>query len=396
MPALHARDDLPGTVPDPLRTAMRARRRSVWLLLALSLLWSAAASAQEADLAITKSDGSDFYLPGSAVVYQVVVSNNGPGAVEEATVHDPLPAGILVGNWTCTATTGGSCDQGFGMGDINTAVDLPSGGQAIFVHTINVPASFSGPLVNIATVSLRAGSIDPVPGNNLATDTNLPFVDPTVRLEKLSQGGTGSFDYALTNLFFATDSITTTVSGVPVLSTQVATVTDMAVTVTVTEAANPVFALDSASCRDDNAGITGNPPAFGSLAGNVLTIAPDNLRSGAGIVCTFTNLLSADVSVTKSALPTAVRTGAVVGYTLTVANAGPADVDGVVLADTPGAGLDCMTPSTTATCTASGGATCPASIAVADLTGAGVAIPGLPSAGQVQVTLQCTVTASGQ
>jgi len=374
--------------------AARACRRPAWLLLAL--LWSTAAAAQEADLAITKSDGSDVYTPGSEVVYQVVVTNHGPDTVEEATVIDPLPAGILLGSWNCTATGGGSCDQGIGTGGINTAVDLPAGAQATFVHTISVPASFSGPLVNRATVSLRTGTDDPVPANNIATDTNRAFEAPTVRLEKISQGGTGSFDYAMTNLLYAADSITTNVSGMPTLSTQVATVTDMAMVVTVTETANPAFVLDDASCRDENAVTTGNPAAFGSLAGNVLTVDPDNLRSGAGIVCTFTNLLGADVSVDTSALPAEVRTGGLVSYTLTVANAGPADVDGVVLGDTPGAGLDCATPGTPAGCTASGGATCPPSIPVADLTGTGVTIPELPAGGQVQVTLQCTVTASGQ
>lgn len=219
----------------------------------------------------------------------------------------------------------------------------------------------------------------------------------TVQLAKVSQGGTGTFAYTMTNLADATDSIATATAGTPTLSTQVSAVALPALPVSITEAANPAFELDGASCSDTNAAVTGNPASFGTLAGNTLVIAPANLLPDAAIVCTFTNLLSAEVSVTKSAAPAAVRTGEVVSYTLAVTNAGPGDVTGVQLSDTPGAGLDCMAPGSTAACTASGGASCPgATVPVNDLTGAGVTIPALPAGGQVTVTLQCTVTASGQ
>ncbi|AKC86670.1 hypothetical protein WQ53_07745 [Pseudoxanthomonas suwonensis] len=221
----------------------------------------------------------------------------------------------------------------------------------------------------------------------------------TVQLAKVSQGGTGTFAYTMTNLSDAADSIVTTTAGTPTLSTQVSTVAIPALPVSITEAANPVFELDGASCSDTNAAVTGNPASFGTLAGNTLVIAPANLLPDAAIVCTFTNLLIADVSVAKSATPGTVRTGGVVSYTLTVNNAGPGNVTGVQLSDTPGAGLDCTAPSPTAACSASGGASCPgggATVPVNDLVGAGVTIPDLPAGGQVVVTLQCTVTASGQ
>jgi len=83
--------------------------------------------------------------------------------------------------------------------------------------------------------------------------------------------------------------------------------------------------------------------------------------------------------------------------TFTLSNAGPNAANGAVLRDAPGAGLDCTTPSSTATCTAGGGASCPgATVPVANLTSpAGVAIPVLPAGGSMVVTMQCTVTASG-
>ena len=373
------------------------RFRPARLLLALPLLWSAAARAQDADLAIAKDDGSTTYVPGSGVSYQIVVTNNGPDPVLDAAVADPLPAGIAIGTWTCTAAGAASCDQGAGIGDIATTVDLPAGDQVTFVLDIAVPPGFTGPLSNTATVAPPAGTTDPASGNNTATDTNQPFVPPTVQLAKLSEGGTGTFAFAMTNLSDAADSITTTSAGTAEVSPQVSTVDDPAVAVTVAETPATGFAIASASCSDSNAGTTGNPASFGALAGDTLTIDPANLLSGAQIVCTFSNGLVADVVVAKTASATAVRTGGTVTYSLTVTNAGPGDASDVVLADTPGAGLDCAAPGPTPGCAASGGASCPGAAGPGgQRLGAAVVLPGVPAGGQVVVTLQCEVTASGQ
>mgnify|MGYP003694250635 CR=1 FL=1 len=57
-----------------------------------------------ADLVVTKSDGVTELLPGSATVYTITVTNQGPDAVTGATLTDTAPAGLTLGNWTCVAT----------------------------------------------------------------------------------------------------------------------------------------------------------------------------------------------------------------------------------------------------------------------------------------------------
>lgn len=98
---------------------------------------------RQADLSISKSDGSTTYTPGANATYVITVSNAGPDAVTGATVSDTLPNGVtLFGPWTCSATSGScSAASGGSAGDqaISLAVDLAAGGQA----TINVPVSFS-------------------------------------------------------------------------------------------------------------------------------------------------------------------------------------------------------------------------------------------------------------
>ena len=85
-----------------------------------------------------------------------------------------------------------------------------------------------------------------------------------------------------------------------------------------------------------------------------------------------------------------VVSGTTVGYSIVVTNLGPDAADGSVLSDPAPTGLTCITAS----CTAAGGASCPASTGAALVTGlqgSGVAIPSLPANSTVTVTLTCTV-----
>lgn len=212
----------------------------------------------------------------------------------------------------------------------------------------------------------------------------------TVQLAKTSQGGQGSFAFTLTNLDGTDDSITTPAAGTPTLSATVFNVSNPALPVALSETANPQFTLDSASCEDTSGTV---PSPIGTLNGNTLVIAPANLQPGVTLVCTFVNTqLAPDLAITKQASPTVVASGGTVTFTLTASNAGTVDVSNAVLADTPGTGLSCTTAGS---CSASGGATCPASVPAAALFGGGVTIPALPAGSSVTVTVPCTVTASG-
>ena len=133
----------------------------------------------------------------------------------------------------------------------------------------------------------------------------------------------------------------------------------------------------------------------GVLSGNTLTLTDADV--GAAIICTIVNTLrQTDLQVVKTASPNPVVSGGVVTYQIVVTNNGPLAADGAVLTDVAGVGQDCTTPSTTATCSATGGATCPSpTVPVSSLLGSGITIPTLPVGGQVTIGLQCTVSATG-
>lgn len=130
--------------------------------------------------------------------------------------------------------------------------------------------------------------------------------------------------------------------------------------------------------------------------GTWTTIAPsgDTVGTDVGRTC------QADLVLTKTNTPgvngevdqpaDTVTSGSTTSYTITLSNAGARAADGAVLQDPAPTGVTCST----ATCTASGGAACPAQTGAALVTalqGAGVPVPTLPASGSVTVTLVCAV-----
>ncbi len=133
----------------------------------------------EADLAITKDDGLTTVVPGTALVYSILVSNNGPGDVVGATVTDNFPA-ILTGiSWSCTASAGSSCSAS-GVGNIADTVNLLPGGSLSYTVNATVVAGATGSLVNTATVDLPTGMTDPDLSDN--TDDDVDILQPETDL----------------------------------------------------------------------------------------------------------------------------------------------------------------------------------------------------------------------
>ncbi|MBD9470841.1 GEVED domain-containing protein [Pseudoxanthomonas sp. PXM01] len=129
-----------------------------------------------------------------------------------------------------------------------------------------------------------------------------------------------------------------------------------------------------------------------AVSGNSLVLA-----AGDTATCTINNNDSnqTDVQIEKTATPSPVRSGERVQFTLVVTNRGPAAAAGAVVRDPAVAGLDCTAAGLPlASCSASGGATCPASTTASGLQ-TGVAIPVLPNGGTVTIQFTCNVTASG-
>src|SRR5690554_2453853 len=129
----------------------------------------------EADLSVTKTDGTANYIPGFSTTYTIVAENNGPFGVMNAHVSDPVPAGIPAINvsYTAVASSGSlTTVSGTQTGAIDDYVSLPSGGTITYTVTVFIPASFTGDLVNTVTITPPSNIDDVDMTNNTATDVN--------------------------------------------------------------------------------------------------------------------------------------------------------------------------------------------------------------------------------
>lgn len=355
----------------------------------------------DADLAVTKTNTpasgpsdllNDTYVPGAVRTYTLVVTNGSTSfGAQNITVNDPVPSGIAAAtvSWTCASTSGGArCGAASGAGALNdTGLDLPPGAVATYQVTMTVPAGFTGDLTNTVTVAPPGNINDGNAANNSATDTD-PRT-PLLTIRKTSLGGVGSFGFTGTN-GTATQTLTTITAGTPQPGARQA-LTAASTATTITESTSPsTYRVTNITCTGLGAGGTATP----DLANRSVALDAAATAAGSDIVCTFTNTLQqADLQVVKTASPNPVVSGDVVTYTLVVTNNGPNAVTNAVLSDVASSGQTC---TVAATCTATGGATCPSpTVPAATLLGGGMTIPNLPMGGQVTVVLPCTVTASG-
>ncbi len=329
-----------------------------------------------ADLAITKTDGKLLYTPGGTNTYTIVVSNNGPSNAANNTVSDPLPAGITTASWTCSGSGGGTCSAN-GIGAINdTAVNLPAGASVTYTLTMTVPSTFTGPLANTATVTAGPGVTDTNIANNTATDTDLSL--PRVSLAKTLTGGaaaTNTFNFSLTGVTNTTDVAPSVANGATVTSAVLHVGTaGTAASITETSAAGPALSgyQTSVRCTDANAPGDGNPTTPITSAATSVTIPAANMVGGAAWTCLYTNMATANVSISKTDFNGNYSPGGNGTYTITVANAATAtaNVSGAALSDLLPSGMTIAAPGIT--CTPSPGVTCMGSGSPAGTAGTGV------------------------
>jgi uncharacterized repeat protein (TIGR01451 family) len=141
-------------------------------------------------------------------------------------------------------------------------------------------------------------------------------------------------------------------------------------------------------------GVTHGAENGGSGVSQVIAPGADTPGSDVGRTC------KSDLRITKTNTPgvngevdqaaDTVNSGASVPYIITVTNNGPKPANNTIVTDPLPTNLNCPT----ATCTASGGASCPAvtgAALVTALQGSGAIVPTLPSSGAITITLNCTV-----
>jgi uncharacterized repeat protein (TIGR01451 family) len=136
-----------------------------------SITLAGTGAALQADVAVTLGDDRGFVQVGDTLDYVITVSNAGPAAAT-ASVQDVLPAGLGNGTWVCVPTGAATCTPA-GSGDtLADSATLPVGTSANYVYSATVQAGAPERIENTASAAVGAGVVDPVPGNDSATDAD--------------------------------------------------------------------------------------------------------------------------------------------------------------------------------------------------------------------------------
>ncbi|CAB4924460.1 unannotated protein [freshwater metagenome] len=113
-------------------------------------------------------------------------------------------------------------------------------------------------------------------------------------------------------------------------------------TVTIAETQQAGHVFDSGSCKlstEANGWEDPNGTTIGSFSNGVATLTDLAISRGTDWWCTFNNLLTPDLSVTKTADDASVNAGDGIGFVITTTNAGPGTASGVALGDDLPAGV---------------------------------------------------------
>ncbi len=343
------------------------------------------------DTDLANNTATDTDQPAALVTISKV-SVGGTGAFG-FTGSNGIAAQTLTTTVAATPVTG-AAQALTALGTATTITEgVPPAGYALTgISCSGLPGGTATPDLAARTVTLDAAAT--ASGANITcTFTNTRA--PQLRLQKSLPNGRAVASDQFTLNMTGMASVTTAGTGSTATGVLVHSGATAGASYTLSETAagatNLAFYTSSYSCSNT---LPGGQTPSGTGASFVVTPV-----TGDDLTCTITNAAvpGADLQIVKTASAPVLRRGDVVSFTLTGRNNGPGAANGAVIRDAPGAGLDCATPSPTASCSASGGAACPGgTVPVADLLGpAGVTIPVLPAGGSVVITLQCLVTATG-
>jgi uncharacterized repeat protein (TIGR01451 family) len=285
------------------------------------------------DLGVTKTSSPTPVIAGQTLTYTITLKNNGPSsllATDIVTVTDNLPAGFTASAYTAANGTYNSSNGNW------AGLTLAAGQMTTLTITGTVSAAASGSLSNTVTLVPPAGTTDPTPANNTATEITPINRQIDFSLTKTADPATVAAGQALTYTLTLKNNGSSTLLPADVLQVvdnlpagfTASSFTPAAGTYTSTN--GNWTGLTLASGQSTTLTITGilSPAALAGTLTNTATVTspagitdPDLTNNTATNTVSTTRVI--DLGVTKSALPDPAVAGQPLTYTITLTNYGP-------------------------------------------------------------------------
>jgi uncharacterized repeat protein (TIGR01451 family) len=143
-----------------------------------------------ADLAIAKT-GPANAIPGTNVVYTLVVTNNGPSDAQAVSVVDPAPVNLTFVSNSGACATPFPCSLG----------TVPAGGTRTITTTFAIPANYTAPSPIVNSASVSSTTPDPNPANDSSSASTSVAADLSVvkTIPGGAAGGLATYTIVVTN-----------------------------------------------------------------------------------------------------------------------------------------------------------------------------------------------------
>jgi uncharacterized repeat protein (TIGR01451 family) len=317
----------------------------------------------QADLSITKTDGSASATPGTPVIYTITVTNNGPSDAPGTSVSDTFPGTLTGVTFTSIAAGGATGNTAAGSGNISDTLSMPAGSSVTYTVHTNLAASATGTLSNTATVTAGGGVTDPTPGNNSATDTDTLTAAADVSVTKTDSpdpviaGNNITYTITVTNSGPSDAQSLSLSDAIPANTTFVSTTTPSGWTrtdavaaggtgtLTFTRATQAAGASSIFTVVVNVTAGTANGTTISNTA-NVSSATTDGTPGNNSATATTLVQNNADLAISKQRSPSGtIDAGTNVTYTIQFTNNGPAPASNVTVSDTLPSGVTMVSQS---------------------------------------------------
>ncbi len=122
------------------------------------------------DVTVTTTAGQSITVPGGSARFTASIKNLGPLAMTDVRLIEQQPLVLTSVTWTCTGNGGAVCASPTGSGNLPSVIDLPVGGELVYVMNGLVSSTMPGGQMTYSlTAALPTGYYDLMLSNNFSS-----------------------------------------------------------------------------------------------------------------------------------------------------------------------------------------------------------------------------------